>query len=500
LSTDLDGAEIKLALLKLRRETLCLIREGNIDVAREHIKSLYIECEKAAFEKQRQLRELEAEIGNIESEVSGLEQSIPPLASDSGPNRDEAVLLRAVFTRLRLLAPDKSLPPTENAFSGVAGKSRVFLFFLEDMGGGKRVIAKFDLPHRAAKEWEVIRTLRLLNVPHETILPHVRNEAGDGVIIYPVAGDHSLKSFVDFGSYLRRTAKAAPDSGVRCLRLALDPLKYFYDIEPGAVRSRNSFGPLVWKQFFSDVPERSVLAEFAASVLPAVDWSAADVQFVPRGSLRPNPILRVERVLNSQTGDLRLSRIHGDLNLTNILVCPDSDQTPRKVNIIDLALSKTHEPSAKDLAQLEVAFWSEVFLRVSVEQGLSDTDVVGGFCSLQDYLDGRKSKWPKTNSDAALGTAKLVYQLRRWAFKVLAPTPHLQYLLTDYYSCLCFGHMTMLKYCLKQPGSVQSQLHLVGAAVALNYLDDQMKGRYSVDARQRLLSPARMIRELEFAD
>src|SRR5205807_561926 len=146
---------------------------------------------------------------------------------------EDAAVLRATLTRLLLLAPDDPLPQPDCPMTGVRAKSRVLLLFLPDQATGKRLIAKFDQPDRARQEWGVIDSLRKLNVPPETILPHSQNQETDGVIIYPAAGSHRLKQFVPFARFLRDNLAEATGNCVRALKLALEPLRFFYDIEPG---------------------------------------------------------------------------------------------------------------------------------------------------------------------------------------------------------------------------------------------------------------------------
>src|SRR5438270_10497352 len=115
------------------------------------------------------------------------------IPSDGGLTAHKAVTLRAAFVRLKLFASHDPLPLPVRVLSGIAGKSRVFVF---RYGRRAQLIAKFDRLDRSEREWGVIETLRHLHPPREVVIPHGRNHLIDGVLIYPAASTASFKESV----------------------------------------------------------------------------------------------------------------------------------------------------------------------------------------------------------------------------------------------------------------------------------------------------------------
>jgi hypothetical protein len=357
-------------------------------------------------------------------------------------------------------------------------------------------MAKFDRPDRAAREWAAIQELRMLNVPAETILPLAKNEKADGVILYPVAGNHRLKTFTSLSDYLIRHLVSAPGDGVRCLDHCLDSLSFFYEIEPGRVDDRfpRVNPPYRWSDLFSDVPSeataRTLLGQVALTIGDGGELVAAGDQ-----TNLPDPLSGLAR-LHEYTGHLRLSRIHGDLNLSNLLVCPDLDQSPSKVYIIDLTDSKPGRATAADLARIEVEVWSDVYNSMALKVNQPVERWVADMVAVHDVLEDRP---PGERSPAGQGALLFLYHLRKRAATILAPQRSERYMLHDYYACLYFTYLTRLGYLANsdKPKPGQVMLAGLGASLALRFLGDWESGVYSRGGPRQRGSPCRRIESLE---
>jgi hypothetical protein len=500
---------VRLHLLNLRLETMNWLRDRNDARSQAALTDLRKVQDDEQLQIERWRKSLEEEVRRLEGQENELSvvNSTPLSSARQELTAEEAVTLRAVLARLNLLEPDENLPTPDDFFSGIAGQSRVFLFFLSNRASGMRLIAKFDGPDRAKREWEVIKFLRLLNVPAETILPHSRNDFTDGVIIYPVAGSPRLKRFVTLSRFLLDQLMVAPGNCVHCVDLFLDPLRYFYDIEPGRVTDRASNNTVLnWKKFFPEVADSGKLSDAVHASCPELQCDRPTLQrstseIAQDAALvdRLNPIYDLNERLCSKTGDIRLSLIHGDLNLTNVLVCPALDGSPVKVNVIDLAESSAWQPTASDLARFEVQFWIDLYPRLADAQGVAVKEWMADFDAGCNYLAGRSDQ-------AALRTAVgkracgLVYYFRRFAIEILAPNPPDRYILGDYFHCLWFSYLTLLTYrsVRDQPNLVR--LALLGASLASQTVHDQNAGAYSPRAARPLLSPCRKLPDLERFD
>lgn len=503
------GLWVRLHLLQMQRVILRWRRDGNGEAAEKDLKAL-----RMGQELERK-KEIEERLQYLREEVSKLEKEVDPqqdLLRPAGLPKltpEEEVVLCATLVRLGFLQPGQDLPAPDDSFTGVAGKSRVFLFFLGTLGGGTRLIAKFDRADRAKDEGRATRPLRLYDAfPPEIILPHGGNEVEDGVLIYPVAGTRQLKKFVSLAQFVAANLEHAPDSCADCLKLFLEPLRYFYNIEPGQVRDRDARDKLLeWKRFFPRVPGSDELLALAECDCRELDWKEpllkphdANASRAHPLTGRRNPLHGVGERLDKRTGSLRLSRVHGDLNLTNILVCPAPDGTPLRAYLIDLADSQGSQATASDLARFETQFWVDRYQQLEQKNLVAGADWLADFAAGCDYLTGRTAQLAQLGSPLAKQALSFVYHFRRHVAEILGPDTPPPYLLGDYFHCLLFGYLTLLSYegIRKRPPLVQ--LALVGAASAWETICDQEGGRYNPKARRPLLSPCRELPDLEHFD
>lgn len=101
----------------------------------------------------------------------------------------------------------------------------------------------------------------------------------------------------------------------------------------------------------------------------------------PKGQILPNPLDTLPKILN-QTFDTRLACLHGDLNLQNILVEPES----RTVRLIDFAKAGRNHV-LRDLICLEMNIVTRLMPPAIAEAMLTPEDIVGFYeklhCTLQ---------------------------------------------------------------------------------------------------------------------
>lgn len=209
------------------------------------------------------------------------------------------------------------------------------------------------------------------------------------------------------------------------------------------------------------------------------------------------------RITDVPAGRLLMSRVHGDLNLTNILVCRDAELNPRRVYLIDLARSDLNQATATDLARLEAEFWAEFYLDVVAATPGNAGQWLADFLAVCAYLDGQGPAPRALRTDYTLGAMYFIYHLRRAACTILRRpgTDPRNYRLDDYYHCLYF---TFLKMLLRGRYQDPKQIHrsclaLHGASLALRVLNDLRDARYSEDEKgaASLQSPCREIEELQ---
>lgn len=448
------------------------------------------ELENQSAEADKEKLRLRAAVQKVLAELAQQEQLVltaaPPRPAGVAMDTVQAALLEFVCLRNDVIHSINQLTPVGHA-TGVAGKSAVYFIdvphahFEEPL----HLIAKFDQPERAAREWDTIRQLRSLSLSRDIILPEAYSHGDDGVILYRAARTRESAGSVTFSKYLRLNLEKAPKNCAACVALAFKPLGDLYRIHPGEFRAWGGGGPLKWRdalpEAWSELKSESTRYLLAAcnTHWPGLTWDqekeiSRHMHWdLPRPL--PNPIARVAQLLGEATHKLLLSRIHGDLNLTNLMVSSFQDGTPEKVFVIDLANSERDRPAALDFARLEVALWQETFLeaaRALPEAG--EVDWLSDMIKLRDHFDGRTDPLAKPRLGGSRAMGQLVTALRHQAFQTLAPEGAASghYVLGDYFHCLYFTFLAMLRYKELANDPFQVRAIIVGAALTLQVIDE----------------------------
>lgn len=409
----------------------------------------------------------------------------------------DAAVLKKALVHLGFLSRTAPLPEPYRVATGIAGKSRVYFLFIPRGEGGINLVAKFDEPARAAREWQHIEELQRLNHPPQAMLPIGGNQPGDGVILYRAAeGATAYGRCTDLVALLRRQLESAPAHCVEALDMTFDALALFYSGEPGAGRMVDRGQVLFWRQVFPRLEsQQDKMRQVAQASWPDVAWTA-DWITLPGGLLAdrrlPNPLNALASRLDKMTGPILLSRVHGDLNLTNVLVVQDNAFAPDGVFIIDLANSESNRATATDLARFESEFWHEAYPASSATAGrqYDEAALLRAFAAMRDGLEGRLEKVPGVLPELQRGCLSFVHRQRVRAAQTLrSQTP--DYLLYDYFHCLYIADLASLGFASVEGSPTKVRLALLGAALSLQTLLDIESGRYVEGAARRLFSPLR---------
>ncbi len=406
--------------------------------------------------------------------------------------------METVLHRLNFLASSVPLPAPYRAASGVAGRSAVYFLALPRGEATVNLVAKFDEPERAAKEWHAIDELRTLNTPPLAMLPIHGNVRSDEVIIYHDASAVAPGTRTcELDELLRDQIATNPPSCVRALDLMWQTLDLFYRSEPGAARPAAAGAMLRWERAFPKLRDRlAVISEVAARHWPwQRDWQASVLALPPAWPLDrplPNPLARLAGKLGSLTGPIMLSRVHGDLNLHNVLISVDGAAQPVGALIIDLANSERDMPTALDLARLETEIWHEVF---TANEGGEDA-LLSTFIVVRDCLEGRSETLrPTPLPHLATHYLRIVGAIRQHALGLLRGALP-SYMLEDYATTLYLQHAFALSYPSVNENPITARIAIAGAALALEFLNDLRSGRYAPGATSPLCSPLRTYEEM----
>jgi hypothetical protein len=367
--------------------------------------------------------------------------------------------------------------------TGVDGDSDLYFFDIQDKTHTRlRLIAKFDLPNRAEREWRSIAELRLLKLPENIILPEQLSHPDDGVIVFKEAlARRGLTKAVRLSNYLREYLIEVTKSCADCIGTALEHLAALHTIHPGEFRElaprrkdRSCWRDVLPKSWSGlTVGGTLNLEQICRQHWPQVISTTgrellrpSDVGF---DRTLPDPIEGMDRTLCAHTGLLRVSRIHGDLNLTNLLVVHHRNSDPIEVFIIDIANSERELATALDFARLEVALWLDTYLGFAKQLGDdAEQKWLADMVRIRDFLDGRTRSRGGLSAPGASQLVDVIHALRHKAFSKLSPEDEAHrtsYILDDFFHCLYFTFLSMLRHDSIQKDPVQVRAILLGASL-----------------------------------
>jgi tetratricopeptide (TPR) repeat protein len=406
-------------------------------------------------------------------------------------------ILRQVLHRLGFWEhADQPLPDPEELRHGVAGQSTIYLLYLPaGTDSGRYFAVKFDQLARSHREWQAVEQLRTLDSPPEILLPLPGNVPADGVMVFQAAeAIAGTLRCVTLLQYLRQQIAGNPENCRTALTKTFEVLGAYYEIAPGAHRLVQGSRLLRWEGVYgdqlSDAAIRGAKAT-AARHWAGIDWESAPTFPAPGhlGTDRPtlpNPFPRLRPLLLEATGRVMLSRIHGDLNLTNVIVGQRQDTSIDRILVFDLANSQPDRVQAIDSSRLEAEIWRRVFV------GPTTGDTENELRAARDVLDGRLAEISTNFSATARGCVLLVDHLRELAKGRLAPRPPgATYLLNDHLQALYFTCLSMLKHPDVAASRDRSRIMLLSSALSLAFLEDVERGLYAPGSLIRRWSPPR---------
>jgi 8-oxo-dGTP pyrophosphatase MutT (NUDIX family) len=400
-------------------------------------------------------------------------------------------ILQKALLRLKELEPGETLPLPYKKGTGVLGKSTVYFIYIPRGNGGHNIVAKFDDHERQQKEWHHIKELRRLDIPPSALLPIDSNAPKDGVIIYrAVQGFGSQSHWLELKDFIKQQWMTAPSNCIDAIHLTFNSLAPFYESEPGQAHIASRNHVLRWEDLFpvlSNHKTKNTIQAVVAKLWPKVKWTS-DLTFAPTlggKSLRqiPNPVLALDQRLNQFTNRVMLSRIHGDLNLSNIIIGQSQLRTPESAYIIDLSHCESDKVTALDFARVEIALFLEIF----AEADLSQQGLINLVLRLRDYTDGRA-----VLLDQDLNAfMPLVAKIRNRAIATLSPVgrERVAYSMEDFFYCLYLHGLRALAYPSVNKAPRKAHVALLVSSLSLQVLSDLERGRYSSGASQRLHFP-----------
>ena len=265
------------------------------------------------------------------------------------------------------------------------------------------------------------------------MLPIARNEAKHNVVIYEnIAGQALSGQIWTLKRLLHEQLEHNPDNCLKALELTLKPLRLFYISEPGSSHLTDSKGQMTWRDVFPDIFRKLEPFEMKEER----EWLKLPSRMLP------DPLEHINNFLDEMRGRVMHSRIHGDLNLTNIIVGLNGHFAPDNVFLIDLANSKSDAVTACDLARLECEFWQETFPEIS-ENDLTCEETVNMFVLIRDCIDGRSGILNDSIESMEYNIVNWINEIRKEANQTLSYNMR-DYKMADYMTALYFTHLKSL--------------------------------------------------------
>jgi hypothetical protein len=387
----------------------------------------------------------------------------------------QKVLIEAALARLNLWPKElRGLPQPLAIATGVAGESQVYLFRLPNDGNDQTLglVAKFENDFdRAKKEWAAINELRneFRQFQRGLLLPIDGNNEADSVILFLLAGQD--RPGMECVSLLKVFQKQLAE-GVGNCRTALEQ----------TVEVLHSFHwNAKWTDSAADMPQQTWrdIFKLDASVIQASletlrQTGIIETGFRIRGQLLADPSTQMVALGESFPGWCKRGRIHGDLNLTNILCLLDEARKCWATYIIDFSHSRPEMPVALDYAKVEVELWQNVLHALDSEGDLALLTV-----NILGYLERRIPLFPKETSPSVINFLAVLSAWRNTSFKVLGAGVGARYMLKDYLICVFFHSIRALQWPDVQKAHQKVLvLAIVASHVARTLLEIEA-GRYS---------------------
>jgi hypothetical protein len=196
-------------------------------------------------------------------------------------------------------------------------------------------------------EWDRIEAIQKLRAAtFAAILPINNNRRDDGVMIFThMTEGAGSGEFRTFHAYLAQQMEAAPDNCLMATKLALQLLQLLQS-QRRRVNAVDGL-PLMWgNAFWNATPPE----------IDTIRRHLVDSGFDADGIMR-----EFLAALQRPCGMVTVSWIHGDLNLTNILVTLGNTYSPTRAYLIDLSHAFADRLTVIDYATLEIEVLAQIY-------------------------------------------------------------------------------------------------------------------------------------------
>ena len=356
---------------------------------------------------------------------------------------NHAEILKKALVRLKLIKTKAVLPNPTAKMSGIGGKSCVYAVSIVNCQDKPyHLIAKFDQPERAEKEWQAINKLKKQHRPLNTIMPVDDNRESDNVIIMPNLSNESASGKLeDLTTMFLTRMHSNTEACLTALTFSLERVSDFHGQLSYGLLSGN------WENNFSQLSENNWQG-FQTKIIKKIGYKHSRIGILGDA----------QAWLAESAGNIHKSRIHGDLNLSNLLLGLDNNYKPEWACLIDYANYQDDQPTVLEYVTLEVQFWNEIY--PITKKGFSENQ----FIELRQALDtGEKIDYPPEFT--------IVKAIRDYAKQKLT-----SYSDREYFTALFLCRLNFLTWLLEN--QEKTALALLGAECDVNFLNKLKSGDF----------------------
>jgi HEAT repeat protein len=359
--------------------------------------------------------------------------------------------------------------------SGRAGISRVYDVTLSNAGiaRGRQLLVKFDRPDRLSNEWDAIDFMRKVGTPREIILPLMGNVRKDGVIVYDSFGTYA-KEVVALDEFVIKNRNAEHQKiAFRKLHTFLRQL--YRSIEQDQVAA-------TWGGRYPKINQ--IIRSFVSRAPNIYEQKCLTTHYNANITF-PNPIFEVGKILDRKVGIITKSNVHGDLQLTNILLALAELGEPDQIGVIDIEKLENGQAIADDLAGLEADFVRSIFLKLfrELDSESSAREVAPQILlSILDQLAGRPpgQSLPIEAQETWLANVSgdFILNVRKYAESFLQGNGATHYDPTEYFHFLFLHYLRSLQWTNPANDPLQADILLVAASSTRATLENLKEGAY----------------------
>jgi hypothetical protein len=367
--------------------------------------------------------------------------------------------------------------------SGLAGFSRIYVYYIKNEESNQTLLVKFDRPDRMDREWDAIKKLKISGETLTEIqLPLHKNDKRHGILVTPAFHTKTYAGHIlQFKDLLINQLTTNPENIEKALSFLNKFLKKLYS------KASLADEPVNWITSNNRLNDLSIIQKILDKW--EIKCNCNNDFWIEEKKLSSpirffNPTYQLDSQLSKQRERLLRGRTHGDLQTTNLLVSMSTDHVPEELAIIDIERMDSQAPIVDDLVSLEADFWRTVYPEIARKQFKVEDylkPAIEAMVIAIDTLDGRKPRIMPANNDVIVlcnAAGRFICKLRQMSWNLLRDRGDSEYSPYAYMKSLQFFFLKQLTYPIVYEDMLKTHLSWIGASLAIETSSELQSGRY----------------------